>query len=356
MNQAIDFQEVERLIAQGYLTKRKHPTEPLWILNYTAKCQYEPYWTPETRACRGLVVDAENRIVARGFPKFHNHDEMERYPELQAVLERHLRDGDPVEVTEKLDGSLILMFTYNEQTIIATRGSFESPQALKAREILANKYPQCGFPEGGSYLFEVVYPANRIVVNYGDTEDLYHLAAFNGPTGEERPLIHTAFPRPLRYAFDSFADVINYEQQSRGEGFVIHFPKSGLRVKLKWAEYKRLHRLITGVTPRHIWEELAAGRSLDALLEQVPDEWYQWAKQVQTGLEDRYAEVFRDAENCLSYAMRQGYRERKEFAEYFKGCRYPAVCFKLLDGRPPDEIIWKQIKPEAAAAFRCDEP
>jgi hypothetical protein len=350
----LDFDKIDWLLNERYLTKRKHPTLPLWILNYSAKCQYEPYWTPETLACRGLVVDEQNQIVARGLPKFFNHDEIHKFPALSEQFGQHILGGDPVVVTEKMDGSLILVFTWEGNTVVATRGRFDSPQAHMAREILDRKYPECGWAGNGTYLFELIHPENRIVVNYGGTADLYHLAALNGVTGEEIPRIHTAFPRPKEYVCGNWFEVMDHAPESNAEGLVARFP-SGLRVKIKWEEYKRLHRLLTGVSPKTIWEELAAGRDLAPMLERVPDEWFQWVKAVQGDLEDKFADILVDSARSLAWAQAQGFTERREYASYFKGCRCPAACFLLLDDRDPASVIWKQIKPESSPVFRCGE-
>jgi len=92
----MDWNKVQELITEGYITKRKHPTKDLWVLSYTDKTQWDRNWTPETTACRGLVVDAENNIKGQAMKKFFNLNEREEdvtWP--------------PVSIQEKLDGSLI---------------------------------------------------------------------------------------------------------------------------------------------------------------------------------------------------------------------------------------------------------
>jgi hypothetical protein len=58
------------------------------MYNYTEACQYTAAWTPVTLACRGLVVDADGRIVARPFAKFFNHSESHapRFDPVAAVV------------------------------------------------------------------------------------------------------------------------------------------------------------------------------------------------------------------------------------------------------------------------------
>lgn len=61
---------IRKLVAGRYISVAKHPQLDLFIYNYTAKSQYERYWTEETMMCRGLILDSQGQIIARPFPKF----------------------------------------------------------------------------------------------------------------------------------------------------------------------------------------------------------------------------------------------------------------------------------------------
>lgn len=67
---------------------------------------------------------------------------------------------------------------------IATRGSFTSEQAGHATAVLHTCYPRFEPPEGLTVLFEIVYPGNRIIVDYCDTDDLVLLGAVDTATGD----------------------------------------------------------------------------------------------------------------------------------------------------------------------------
>ena len=47
----------------------------LRILNYTAKATYSRHWNEATIACRGLILDDADGVVARPFPKFFGPSE-----------------------------------------------------------------------------------------------------------------------------------------------------------------------------------------------------------------------------------------------------------------------------------------
>jgi len=64
--------QIPPFIDGKYISVQKHPTEDLYLFNYTEKAQYEHNWTDETRQCRGLIMDGQDHMVSRPFPKFHN--------------------------------------------------------------------------------------------------------------------------------------------------------------------------------------------------------------------------------------------------------------------------------------------
>lgn len=44
---------------------------------YTQQTAYNRDWDEVTSACRGLILSPTGEVVARPFPKFHNHGEPE---------------------------------------------------------------------------------------------------------------------------------------------------------------------------------------------------------------------------------------------------------------------------------------
>src|SRR4051812_16526347 len=112
-----DREHLDAMVADGWLRAQRHPDADLWIYNYTPQTQYENHWTPETLACRGLILDVDGDVVARPFPKFFNWGT----PQAEG-LPLH----EPFVVTEKFDGSLGILYMLDGQTFIASRGSFTS--------------------------------------------------------------------------------------------------------------------------------------------------------------------------------------------------------------------------------------
>jgi RNA ligase len=336
---SIDWDKVRECVEQGYISSQRHQTEPLTIYNYTAKTAYDWYWTPETMACRGLIVADSGEVVARPFPKFFSVEQLNG----QIPCE-------PFEVYDKLDGSLGVLYPTADGPQIATRGSFVSEQAKWATAHLRSKYPLAVFDKSLTYLFEIIYRANRIVIDYGDFEDLVLLAIIDTATGRDMRLQNIGLPVVERYDGIKDFDELKKRESAHKEGFVVRFIESGQRVKLKFEEYKRLHKLLTGVNARYIWEELQTPEGLQPILERVPDEFYQWVRDIESVLRSEYIEI---EERCKVDFKDCG--DRKTTALYFQTCQYPAVLFKMLDGKDYAPLIWKLIRPDGATTFKVDE-
>ncbi|MGI8856122.1 MAG: RNA ligase [Thermomicrobiales bacterium] len=345
----IDFENLHRMIEQRYISVQKHPKLDLYIYNYADKAQYERVWNNETLTCRGLILDGERNVIARPFPKFFNYDEMVAHG-AQIPAEEFI-------VTEKLDGSLgILYFDGDGQPTLATRGSFVSDQAQKGTHLLRSKYGGVPFARAYTYLFEIIYPENRIIVDYGSMEDVIVLAAIHTESGKEisyDELRSIAGPIPVVTKYDGIRDFdqLTAMEKANSEGFVVSF-LSGQRFKVKFAEYVRLHRLVTGVNARTIWDFLRNHQSFDDLLKHVPDEFYQWADATKRTLESEYAARLTSAESVLADLSARS-ETRKDFAlEAVKHGQMTPLLFALYDQKPIEEIIWKQLRPTVEKPFK----
>jgi RNA ligase len=351
---------LEKYYIDGLLHKQTHPTKDLTIWNYSPKVQYERLWDEITIQCRGLVTNSKGDIVARPFKKFFNYEE-------------HKPEDIPNEdyvVYEKMDGSLGILFNYENEWIMATRGSFTSPQAIKGKEIL-DRHDISAWRKDNTYLFEIIYPQNRIVVDYGNEEKLVVIGGFHTESGMEIPdssLFWTqdsGFEVVMTYkTWGETYDLLKEEIQKNREGYVIKF-KNGFRMKIKGEEYKRLHKILTNISNRDIWEYLKDDKPFDELLERVPDEFNDWVKKTVSDL--RYACFqLRETAGKLHDGFRYGkfgdrYPEpsKKEFAEFVmkqQKVLHP-IMFAMWDNNNSkvDEIIWKLIKPKYSKPFKKDE-
>ncbi|WP_244900598.1 T4 RnlA family RNA ligase [Streptomyces nanshensis] len=383
--------DLDDAVRAGHVARKDHPHLPLVMFNYTRACQYAGAWTPVTTRCRGLVVEKDTgRVIAWPFEKFFNvaeHDLGRPYaPPLPA---------EPFHIYDKLDGSLGLVFHYDGRWHAATKGSFDSPQAQWAQRWL-DAQDTAGLRPGVTYLTEIIYPGNRIVVNYGDRAELVLLAAFTGD-GDELDLReaseHWSSVGPVVRTWPStdlgtLLKRTETNQHADGspasalatEGYVLRFA-SGVRAKAKLAEYVQLHKSITGSSEVDIWrylgvqkfrtqpvkqlakalacpvgevEKLTAAPQgpLEALLEQVPDEFDAWVRTVTSTLEEGADRTRRAIETAYA-EMAHLAGDRRAFAEAAQRYQDPAVrsgLYLRLDGRDLSLHIWRSLKPAASPA------
>jgi RNA ligase len=132
---------------------------------------------------------------------------------------------------------------------------------------------------------------------------------------------------------------------------VIRFA-SGLRLKFKFADYVKLHRVLTQVTSKVIWEMLRDKTAFEDILERVPDEFYNWVKETKAALVAQYQEIEDQAkddfERIVAVVDR---RDRKEMAKHILTCKNHTILFSLLDGKDYSDYIWRTIKPAHEKPF-----
>lgn len=336
----MDIELLKQMIDEKMIRVQKHPIDDLWIYNYTEICQYSRTWNEVTLQCRGLILDSNFEVIARGFSKFFNYEELDSssIPNL------------PFDVYQKVDGSLGILYWRGDVPYIATRGSFVSEQATHASRILQetiieNPEIQTKLNRNSTYLFEIIYPENRIVVDYNDLDTLILLAVIDTKTGKDLPLENIGFPIVKKYDGLKDIDKLKELEQPNEEGFVIKF-SNDFRMKIKFEDYKRLHKIITNVSTVNIWEYLSENKPLDELLQKVPDEFYDWVNSIVYNLETEYSKIENECKSVFKVLD-----TRKETAEYFKDRSYPSVLFKMLDNQDYSKIIWKIIKPEYSKPF-----
>lgn len=351
MLEKIDWKVLNEYIEQSLIVANKHPEYDIWILNYSPKAQSKKFWDEYTKSCRGMVIDANGNILARPFQKFKNYQE---HDPKEIDLTR------PYVIYEKMDGSLIIVFYYEPRMewIVASRGSFISEQSIEAKKMLGLKYnklnPNC------TYLFEAIYPENRIVVNYGDRKELVLLSVIVTLSGDE--LTHAEITSLYSQYFTivkifdfkdikTIKDLEALEEVENKEGYV--FRDGNFRFKWKFSEYVRLHGILTNVSNLTVWEHMRDNYEFDELLDRVPDEFYEWLQKTASGLQHKYDVIEQRA--LLDFVRIYHVNEitdRARFAEQAKLSRYRSILFKLYDKRSYADIIWKMIRPVYSKPFK----
>ena len=341
----IDLEKLNTLIEQGMITSRAHPSGQLTIYNYTTKTQYKNCWTEESMQCRGLICDNNGNIIARPFKKFFNLDE-----------HKGPLPDEYFDVYEKLDGSLGILYFFQEVPYISSRGSFDSKQALIASTMLHGQYKN-SIPlldKTKTYLFELIHPENKFVVDYGEEKSLNLLAIIDTETGQEYNFQeHIGLGFPLVKNFNA-KDIKELKQLNltNKEGFVIKF-KNGLRLKLKFANYTEMHAVVSKITNVTVWEMLREKKSFEEMISNLPDELFAWIEELTNGFLSEFKTIENNSRaDFIKIMSSLNNQDRRKLAIQAKNSEYTKIIFAMVDNKNYEEIIWQMLKPEKELPFR----
>ena len=318
------------------------------ILNYTDAAMWTPgaWESNAVRQCRGLIIDHHDVVIARPWAKFFNHGQPEA-----GTLDMHA----PVEVTDKLDGSLgILHHDANGRPRVATRGSFMSDQAIHATSVLRERYADLDWDSTVTPLVEIIYPENRIVCDYGSLDDLVLLGGvgiesgvYYGPTMVQRWIGWTG-PVAQTFEFPTLADALAAPPRPGAEGLAVRYLTESRIVKIKQEDYVALHRIVTGLSERTVWEAICDGKAITDVLEGLPDELHDWVRgvwvQISTAADTIHADAHAEHEAII--ASLDPEFARREYAEEAKArAGLTPYLFNILDERDPRPAILKTLRP-----------
>lgn len=364
----VDETLYREMLEQGYIRQNTHPYLPMFTVGYTEKAQFDRKWNEVTINCRGLIVDVGLRILARPWKKFFN------------VGEGDILFGmnDRIEVTDKMDGSLGILYPLYDGRMnealdgmayaIATRGSFESDQAIHATRIWQDKYalhmdgPALAMMKEYTFLFEIVYPDNRIVLDYGELDDLVLLGAVNieygyyhGPL-EAAALLNWDGPMTPVFSYQTMQEVVNAPDRLNAEGVVM---RSGNKMlKLKQTDYIELHRLISNLSEKSVWQGLRDGKTAEEICETLPDEFHGFVKETAEKITNQFVELalevnkeFMDVMHSFNIPAGQ-LVSRKDFAFAVAMSPYRKYMFNLFDDKRIVEMLFDDIKPKGETNAR----
>lgn len=232
--------------------------------------------------------------------------------------------------------SFAIHFQYENQDYIATKGSFVSEQAGWATKWFRDHVRSSEMIPGHSYLFEMIYPENKIVVDYGDKEELILLGVINNETGAEIPyqeLLETGKRIGVSVVeaveFKSLDDLYAYCKTlpANEEGFVITF-HNGLKVKVKGDEYCKIHRILSHMTPLAFWNawDLDKADIPKEFRVLMPEEFREVTDLLYKQIYDIHWSVFHDVE-----------RKYKEItADFSPDVDHKTLFFRIMDTYPKD--------------------
>lgn len=341
---------VELLVEKGYIRLVPHKELPLTLINYTPTAQYESAWNefPEVKYMRGMVINSDYERVNFPFPKFFNFEEhsLDEYP-----------TSGTLTISNKMDGSLFIVFKYKGNLVFLTRGSFYSDHAFAASKIFLEKYSEDMIEEGKTYLFEYVSPIHKIVIKY-DEPDIILLAILDSQSGADYPLDERFKINPVNtLAKDSFNDIFDLclalkrRDLKNEEGYVLRVDfgdnKPSWRCKVKFNNYIELHRIVTQLSNKDIWTFLSEGKEFESLLEHCPDEFNAWVRKTKSDFESDYEKLYSSMVSAYEEASKINNRKDQYlFLSSNFSADVTAGALKLLDGKDIKSLIWKFIKPK----------
>lgn len=254
----IDFLNNNGLVGlnQYNIKYKKHPYENLYVLNY---CQLNsPTFNPIVKQSRGTIVEENNgkfNLVAKAFNRFYNIDQEE-------ILKYKFNWSNYI-ASVKEDGTLILVYKYNDKIYIGTRYGFGDNTYQNSQSSFEELFYSStnleeenldlffeDFP-GHTLVFELCSYKNKIVRHYDETK-LYLLSIFNGfDELSHREVIEQSLnynlPSPSEFFLLNSKEQLEEicikknENDKSFEGFVIR-DNSNYRMKVKTPSYLMLAR------------------------------------------------------------------------------------------------------------------
>jgi len=255
------------------------------------------------KECRGIILERNTwEVVCRPFDKFFNFGEKEAF----------LIKFSNSYVMEKVDGSLIKLYFYDKEWRVATNGTIDASDAATSgdenvtfKDLFFDVMSEKKFKKFTSklntnftYLFELIHPLSRVIVNYGDKKELV-LVGIRTNSGGDLDIFHPMIQEIIREQLFGFSEIrfpkvykignikdiselstIADEMNVDGtdfEGFVVAEVRDGSvlgRVKIKSPKYLKFHRLTGGQGVRNnIVQLLIDGEQseFEAYLQQLPD-------------------------------------------------------------------------------------
>lgn len=241
-----------------YSQNEKYPD--LYCLNYDQI--NSPKLHPIVRECRSLVLSYQSKttehggsykefyVVSRSFDRFFNYQEVEETTNVNI--------NDLVAV-EKVDGSLVNMFSYEGKWLYRTRSMIMPDESMTINGTTTSwveliepfidfiEQLSCNISEDNTYIFEVVSPQNRVVTRY-DEPAAYFLGARENKTGKYvsnkvgLPL-EISIPEP--YYFNTIGSCLDAAKSlpNLEEGYVMCTKEGEPVMKVKSPAYVAAHRL-----------------------------------------------------------------------------------------------------------------
>lgn len=309
----------------------------LYVLNYD---QIDSPKTHQiTLECRSLVLGSTDQgktffVVSRAFDRFFNYGENDYNPNIGMLT-----------CYEKLDGSLVSVFNYNDQWLYRTKSIIMPTTTINGYDrtwkdlIESSLNWDKGFvaDKAHTYIFEVVSRENRVVVKY-EEDAAYLLAIRSNEFGFYSKIVTHKFSSPRRYTFKTTEECMDAVKNlpNLEEGYVAYNYDGVPVCKIKSPSYLVAHRIKgEGLTPKRI-RELVVINEQDEYLAVFPEDEKYFTD---------YINVWDDLQWRLKSIERIYFNitDAKEYAMFVKDFPFSAVLFQAKkSGKCVTKVLTEQ--------------
>jgi len=300
---------------------------------------------PLVKECRGLILDDQNRLVCVPFFKFFNSHE----PNADSI------DWNSARVQEKIDGSIMKLAYFGDAWHVSTNGTIDAYKSSIYEDLSDIECPYSTYGElwdvavkdanldydkldkNYTYMFELVSPYNKVVVDYPETK-IYHLGTRDNRTMQELD-IDIGVRKPRVYALNTLDACLDAckDMPFNQEGYVV-VDKDWHRVKIKSPAYVAVHRLKNnGDINERAVIQLIRENEIDEFLSYFPEF---------TGVVNEYKKHIKDIldnfDKELAIIASKNYETQKDFALEVKDKIFSAFYFlwRKNNSLTPAEWFW----------------
>jgi len=239
---------------------------------------YNNRFHPVVVESRGVILDSANdwAVVAYPFNRFFNYTE---YPEGEKQF-----NWNDFQVAEKLDGSLMIMYHYDGNWWVATKGSPDAGGNVGVNEFTFRALFWKVFGDNGyffkscnpkfTYMFELTSQFNQIVTNQsGNNGSLTLIGVRNNVTLQELSIDTVAnLALVRRYSLNNIEEILHAAKTlspDSSEGYVL-VDNNFNRIKVKSPQYVAVHALVTRANLDHSLIDIIRAGELTEVLTYLP--------------------------------------------------------------------------------------
>ena len=154
--------ELKEYVESSKLVNMKECGDGIYVLKYKKKVFYDNLWDEYIAECRGTNVDKDFNLVTYPFTKIYNYGIEKEAP----VLSKDTK----VTAHRKVNGFMVAMTWYNDDVLVSTTGSTDSPYVTMAKEMMLTHASWRDWQVllakmvGQTVMFECVHPEDPHIV------------------------------------------------------------------------------------------------------------------------------------------------------------------------------------------------